>query len=428
MKTLTNRLRTLAFLIGVSLIFLSLGSCNKNNDLRPVKTAAALQENNLLQAAVSPADLSGYKSSAHELSVGFYRTYGNHYGSLLDLPDSLDIVVLFGGWGSGTHNLGDSLSYIVSALHAKGIRVTYTGNLNLIPGASADSTGYNATAQAILDTIGKYNLDGFDIDVESTPSGSTLTNMVGVYTALSKHLGPKSGTSKLLTFDTNQPGTNSMFKQVYTMVSYVFYQDYGRGTSGLQNIWNTFSPYIASTQFIPGFSFYEENGYPSNIWYDVTYPENGTGRAYDLAHWEPGSSTKKGGVFGYAIDRDAPLTSSTDNTIYAPDYKVTNDLIQIMNPATGSGTTTGVVFYQDASYGGASTQPFPKGNYTMANFATSGMVNDWASSVKIPSGWTLTMYADNNFSGTSWTLTSDNSWFGGLSPSANDKVSSFKIQ
>jgi hypothetical protein len=249
-----------------------------------------------------------------------------------------------------------------------------------------------------------------------------------VYNALSAYLGPKSGTGKLLTFDTNQSGSNSLFKLVYTDISYVFLQAYGRGTSGMQSTWSTFSPYISSTQFVIGFSFYEENGYPSNYWDDVIYPENGTGRAYDYARWEP-STGKKGGTFGYAIDRDAPLTSQHDNTIRTPNFKVTNDLIKIMNPSGGGGTgTTGVVFYQDSNYGGTASQVLAKGIYTLAQMQAKGVVNNWASSVKIPSGWTVTMYDNDNFSGTSWTLTSNNSWFGALSPSANDKMTSVKIQ
>jgi Ricin-type beta-trefoil lectin domain-like/Glycosyl hydrolases family 18 len=285
------------------------------------------------------SNLLAYKSSPHELMLGFYRTYGNHFGSITSLPDSLDIVDLFGSFSS--NNFGDSLkSIFVPALHARGIRVTWTGNLSIPTGISHTATGYDSTAQIIMDTINKYNLDGFDIDIESTPSGSDLTDMTGVYTALSKYLGPKSGTTKLLTFDTNQPGSNSLFRKVYPLVSYVLMQTYGQGSSDLQYTWNTFSNYISSAQFIPSFSFYEEYGYPSNIWYDVTYPEDGTGNAYDIARWEP-STGKKGGEFAYAIDRDAPLSSATDNTIYAPNYAVTKQLIQIMNPAADTGIVSG---------------------------------------------------------------------------------------
>lgn len=276
-------------------------------------------------------------------------------------------------------------------------------------------------------TINKYGLDGYDIDIESNPSGTTLTDMAGVYNALSAYLGPKSGTGKLLTFDTNQTGSNSLFQQVYADISYVFLQAYGRGASTLQSTWSTFSSRISSTQFVVGFSFYEENGYPSNYWDDVIYPQNGTGRAYDYARWEP-TSGKKGGTFGYAIDRDAPLTSQHDNTIRTPNFRVTNDLIKIMNPVAGGGTTTGVVFYQNSSYGGTATQKIAKGTYTLAQLQAKGFVDNWASSVQIPSGWTVIMYANDNFGGTSWTLTANNSWFGALSPSANDVVTSVKIQ
>lgn len=98
----------------------------------------------------------------------------------------------------------------------------------------------------------------------------------------------------------------------------------------------------------------------------------------------------------------------------------------------GSGGTTppatGVTFYQDINYGGTATSTIAKGNYTLSQLQALGFVNDWASSVKIPSGWTVTMYSDDNFSGTSWTLTANTANFTTLSPNANDVVSSVKIQ
>jgi hypothetical protein len=63
----------------------------------------------------------------------------------------------------------------------------------------------------------------------------------------------------------------------------------------------------------------------------MCYPRNGKGRAYDYARWEPVTG-EKGGVLSYAIDRDAPLTSSPDNNIVKPDFKVIKDLVKIMDP------------------------------------------------------------------------------------------------
>ena len=92
------------------------------------------------------------------------------------------------------------------------------------------------------------------------------------------------------------------------------------------------------------------------------------------------------------------------------------------------GGGTGVQFFADINYGGAASQVLPVGTYTLSQLAARGMPNDWASSVKVPAGRTVIMYSDDNFSGTSWTRTSDTPNFTTLSPSANDVVSSVKVQ
>ena len=66
----------------------------------------------------------------------------------------------------------------------------------------------------------------------------------------------------------------------------------------------------------------------------------------------------------------------------------------------------GVTFYSDYCYDGTASSTLAAGNYTMAQLASAGVPNDWASSVSIPAGWTVTMYQNDNFSGTSWKLTS----------------------
>lgn len=89
----------------------------------------------------------------------------------------------------------------------------------------------------------------------------------------------------------------------------------------------------------------------------------------------------------------------------------------------------GALFYQNAQYGGTVGQPLPVGTYTLAQLAAKGVPNDWASSMRIiPGGHTVIIYSDDNFSGTSWTLTDDTPDFSTLSPSANDLMSSCKVQ
>jgi hypothetical protein len=95
---------------------------------------------------------------------------------------------------------------------------------------------------------------------------------------------------------------------------------------------------------------------------------------------------------------------------------------------TGMGTTTtGVTFYQDINYGGTASQLLAKGTYTLSQLQAKGVQNDWASSCRIPAGWTVIMYQHDNFGGTSWTRTSDTPNFTSFS-GLNDQMSSCKIQ
>ncbi len=98
--------------------------------------------------------------------------------------------------------------------------------------------------------------------------------------------------------------------------------------------------------------------------------------------------------------------------------------VEIADP----GGDTGVVFFQDIQFGGAASQPLARGDYTLSQLQARGFQNDWASSVRIPSGFTVIMFQHNNFIGTSWALTSDTPNFLTLSPNANDQVSSVRIQ
>lgn len=98
------------------------------------------------------------------------------------------------------------------------------------------------------------------------------------------------------------------------------------------------------------------------------------------------------------------------------------------HPTPHTISTTGVTFYQNTSYGGTASQVLPVGNYTLQQLAARGVPNDWASSVRVPSGRTLIMYADDNFSGASWTRTADTPNFSSLSPNADNQVSSCRVQ
>jgi alpha-L-fucosidase 2 len=91
---------------------------------------------------------------------------------------------------------------------------------------------------------------------------------------------------------------------------------------------------------------------------------------------------------------------------------------------TGTGSSSsGVTFYQDTNFGGTAVT-LGAGSYSTAQMTAAGVPNNWVSSLRIPTGYTVVAY-DGDLSGTSWTYTSDNANF--VTSGNNDQVSSFVI-
>lgn len=118
-----------------------------------------------------------------------------------------------------------------------------------------------------------------------------------------------------------------------------------------------------------------------------------------------------------------PITVSVTTTIKALAIKsgMTNSAIA---SATYTINTTGVTFYKDISFSGTAVS-LQKGSYTLAQLNAAGIPNNWMSSLKVPSGWTVEVYDGDNFTGTKWTYTADSSWIG---TAANDKMTSVVIK
>jgi hypothetical protein len=84
-----------------------------------------------------------------------------------------------------------------------------------------------------------------------------------------------------------------------------------------------------------------------------------------------------------------------------------------------------VELFQNNNYGGWKAG-FGIGNYTMAQLAAAGGINDDASSLKVPLGWKVTLYTNDNFTGTATVKTAND---GALSDDGiNDMVSSLKVE
>src|SRR5688572_20007800 len=86
-------------------------------------------------------------------------------------------------------------------------------------------------------------------------------------------------------------------------------------------------------------------------------------------------------------------------------------------PPSGSG----VIFYQNSSYGGTASGAKAPGNYASL---PGDVPNDWMSSLRVPAGWTVQAYEHGNFGGAVCTFTADTTFVGSA---CNDRMSSFRI-
>ncbi|HYG38933.1 MAG TPA: glycoside hydrolase family 76 protein [Cytophagales bacterium] len=78
--------------------------------------------------------------------------------------------------------------------------------------------------------------------------------------------------------------------------------------------------------------------------------------------------------------------------------------------------------YRDINYSGFYSQLAP-GMYTLAQLQAKGITDNDITSLTIPSGYSVTVYENDNFSGASATYTSNQTWLA----SWNDRISSLRI-
>ena len=86
----------------------------------------------------------------------------------------------------------------------------------------------------------------------------------------------------------------------------------------------------------------------------------------------------------------------------------------------------GVTFFTGANYTGTASTEFAAGNYPLASLSANGAANDAAAACRIPPGWTVVVYQNDNYGGAAWPLTGDTPNFAVWS-GLNANMSSCKI-
>ncbi|GHE48672.1 endoglycosidase [Sphingobacterium griseoflavum] len=283
--------------------------------------------------------LRAYKKSDHAICFGWWGASGaagigpDMAPRYLGLPDSMDIVSLWGGMPKDEANW-EELRYCQRVKGTRFVSVMFGSGVDRLrqrnfPGMEVLQS-IDSVAKSIADTVSKYGLDGFDLDYEPGEGGERATifgnshavdgrnpNVLRLFQQLGKYLGPQSGTGRLLIIDGyNEPGVSGY-------VDYLVQQAYGtRNFASLQSRFLRFGlgelppeKFVVTEnmqQFGPSGAQFMLNG--ENI-----------GSVLGMAYWNP-TQGRKGGFGGYIIEADAKSRPPQS-------YYYLRRGIQIQNPA-----------------------------------------------------------------------------------------------
>lgn len=234
-------------------------------------------------------NLRAYKlEKKHTICFGWFSDWTgvgtDAGGKLMGMPDSVDVVSMWGNWHSLSPEKKEDLRRVQEIKGTRVMMCFIIANIGDQTTPSSvrndhivDGVQYNSEAEAmaafwgwygnygdtseegiekacrkyarsILDTIAKYNWDGFDFDLEpsygSPGNIASYQNRIGfVIDEMSKELGPESGTKKLLCVD-GQPysiSAESAQKLDYFILQAYYDSYYTNTDSRVNTMLNAFS-------------------------------------------------------------------------------------------------------------------------------------------------------------------------------------------
>lgn len=335
------------------------------------------------------ANLRAYKATDHQVTFGWFGNWtgkgASLQGSLMGLPDSVDFVSMWGNWHSlnadkwadknevkRLKNTRVLMCFIVANCGDQttpaDVRANWRENgFGSEAAAVKDFWGWvdgdqekvdaaiRKYAKSLIDTINKYDWDGFDYDYEANwgawgniagPETDNLPdwdgnpevnrsqrgNFLTFIKALGEHLGPKSGTGKMLVIDGEpqnmHPDARDYFDyyiiQAYSSSGYTDLDTrYNNLLRGLETAGNPELEKTVTRKLIYCENF-EQAGYAASG--GITHITRDGRRVRSLlgmALWQPLTGHTKGGVGTYHMEYDYPNN---------PEYKWLRQATGIMNP------------------------------------------------------------------------------------------------
>ena len=306
------------------------------------------------------AQLRAYKASDHAVTFGWFGNWTGKGASLeksmAGLPDSVDFISMWGGWRNPTEEQLKDLRFVQEVKGTKALMCFIVANIGdqLTPEENKDDykkfwgwvdgddnaieRAIEKYANAICDTIDKYNYDGFDIDYEpnyGAPGNlaSYPKNMAHFVKSLGKRIGPKSGTDKMLVVD-GEPQT--IASETGPWFDYFIVQAYySPGDSDLDRRLNTtinnFNGYLTPEEVAKKYiatENFEDLALKGGTGYTDRYG-NRMQSLEGMARWNPiidGKKVRKGGVGTYHMEYEF-VVPGEDGT-----YPFLRNATRLMNP------------------------------------------------------------------------------------------------
>lgn len=364
----------------LSLLTLVFSSCNDWTDIEAESFPEEMTSDEYYAA------LRAYKQTDHQVAFGWFGGWTGTgaflKNSLIGIPDSVDIVSI---WDNGLQltdaqkkdmqfvqqtkgtkivfcrilkNVGDGFTpaYVTEGLEDG--TSEYIAAQNEFWGFPADESDQEAVetairkyAKAVVDTLNFYGYDGFDIDYEpyAGPHTGNLIkqgnneNFAIFLDELSKYMGPKSGTGKLLMID-GEPQSIQDQPQVGHYLDYFVIQAYNSSSdSNLDDrllggpgqyrcgLMETFGEELGEervTRMTIMTENFEAVDGAMNGGVDYTDRWGNSMKSLEgMARWQPKNGFTKGGVGTYHMEAEYGTS---------PEYKNLRNAIQIMNPSSHS--------------------------------------------------------------------------------------------
>ncbi len=310
--------------------------------------------------------LRDYKKSDHAVSFGWFGNWTGVGASLANcmaaLPDSTDFISMWGGWKNPTKEMLEDLRFVQQKKGTKalvcfiildiGDQITpeeFAGSLEsrkkywgwIDNDKDAIEKSVRKYANAICDTIDKYNYDGFDLDWEPSYAQPFNTSKCIVpyvdilIDELSKRIGPDSKTGRLFVID-GEPAHSNIPNKYGTKFDYFIAQAYSCSSySDLDNrissVINKYRDVMPIDQIAKKFIVCENFETYSATGGVLHYTRDGKSveSLLGMAYWNPsidGKIYRKGGVGTFHMEYEYFLPN------HAGTYPFLRKSIQIMNP------------------------------------------------------------------------------------------------